>query len=144
LRDCFASLFQKRPPCAKQSRAARAQRHFFFAKLFRFRFCEANVCRKTDKKRGAYLGKEKSVTKGKLSFRYQDFLAAFLWRNSRKEKLTKETASAPARRATAFEKAVQNNQFGLCEQCTKHPDKSKFESFLLYLLINLFIYVILI
>ena len=35
---------------------------------------------------------------------------------------------SPARRATAFEKAVQNNPFGSCEQGAKPFDKSKFEA----------------
>jgi hypothetical protein len=69
--------------------------------------------------------------KAAKSFCYQDFSNAFSFETigTKEKALQKENAvfCANAARATAFEKAVQNNTFGSCEQRAQLPDKSKFE-----------------
>jgi hypothetical protein len=79
--------------------------------------------------------KEKSVIKGKLTFIYQNFLAAFLCQNRHKEKLTKEMACQGLRaleprhyswRAT-FKKVDETIAQSECEHSAQPFDKSKFE-----------------
>jgi hypothetical protein len=63
-------------------------------------------------------------------YRYQNSFIAFSFEQvAPKEKaLQKEKGVfSPTRRATAFEKAVQNNPFGSREQRAQPFDKSKFE-----------------
>ena len=116
------STFSKVAPARRE----RKKRHFLFAKLFLL---------------GLFPQKKKRY-KRQTIFRYQDFLAAFLSQNRRKEKLTKETPCqglrrqppklrilasgnpyAPLNRATArgepLLKKWTKQSLSLCEQSAK-------------------------
>ena len=111
LGDCFVHFFKSGALRVAVPARHERTRHFFFAKLF-----------------SLWLFRQrKKRYKRQTIFRYQDYLAAFLSQNRRKEKLTKETpirlrGGRHCAWGTTFVKVDETTALVLCE----HTAKSQF------------------